>query len=266
MMDLSYPAAAPASRRTATHIYILPHPGLRALVAHYTLCLRSPAGADHGEVLTLLPDASGCLVFDLTPAGLAGRVFGPSTRAATVVNDLGRNPFRFFVECRPGGLYPLLDAPLWELKDRVVPLGALVAPLEREVGAAFEGAADLPDFIRRVDGVLLARAGADNPALPLLRALERGARLEDSGWSLRHLSRLLRRGAGLGRKELQRVARVNAAARALGAGTVSLTRLAQDLGYYDQAHFIHEFSAVVGLPPGAYRQNLADFYKEPYKL
>ncbi|MNU01164.1 DNA-binding transcriptional activator FeaR [compost metagenome] len=36
-----------------------------------------------------------------------------------------------------------------------------------------------------------------------------------------------------------------------------LAQLALDLGYYDQAHFIKEFTALVGKPPGAYRRAIA---------
>lgn len=39
-MEFSY--HAPALLRTATHIYLLPHPVLRQAVAHYTLCLPLP--------------------------------------------------------------------------------------------------------------------------------------------------------------------------------------------------------------------------------
>ena len=43
-------------------------------------------------------------------------------------------------------------------------------------------------------------------------------------------------------------------------------RLAQELGYFDQAHFIHDFRAVCGVTPGAYRAGLSDFYNEPLKF
>jgi len=36
-----------------------------------------------------------------------------------------------------------------------------------------------------------------------------------------------------------------------------LAQLALGLGYYDQAHFIKEFTALVGKPPGEYRRAIA---------
>lgn len=263
-MELTY--NAPAYRRTSTHIYLLPHPALQGMVAHYTVCLASPEGSEHGELLTLVPDASGCLVFDLSPTGLSGRLYGPSTRLTTVHNDLGLCPFRFFVECPPGGLYDLTGLPLWELADQVLPLSDTAPALERAVSDAFRAAESLPAFVRAVDSLLLARPRFENPARALLEALSAGESLSASGWSPRHLSRLFRQGAGMGAKSFLRVTRVNQAVRRLSAGPVSLTFLAQELGYYDQSHFIHDFSSVMGLSPGAYAAHMADFYKEPLKL
>ena len=56
--------------------------------------------------------------------------------------------------------------------------------------------------------------------------------------------------------------------RADKGGGVSggLTMLAQDLEYYDQAHFIHDFKDICGLAPSLYLKNKSDFYNEEFKL
>lgn len=83
----------------------------------------------------------------------------------------------------------------------------------------------------------------------------------------RHLTRLFRERCGLSPKRLQRIVRINTAAMLMqrSAG-LSLTRLAQELDYFDQAHFIHDFRAVCGVTPGAYQARLSDFYNEPLKF
>jgi AraC-like DNA-binding protein len=45
--------------------------------------------------------------------------------------------------------------------------------------------------------------------------------------------------------------RLHEAAARLG-GAVDMAALALELGYFDQAHFIRDFKAVVGQPPGRY--------------
>ena len=69
----------------------------------------------------------------------------------------------------------------------------------------------------------------------------------------------------MGCKAYFQVLRVNAAIRALQAGPPSLTRLAQELGYFDQSHFIHEFKSVCGVSPGRYLAHMSGFYNEPLK-
>ena len=260
--------------QTATHLYLWPAAPLRPFVAHYTLCL----GAEAAPVcqplppLTILPDASGCLAFTLTGDSLSGVLYGPSSRASQVNNDLGVCPMRFFVEFRPGGLSGFLRAPLWELTDQVLPLTEGERELDRLVGNCWRRAEDLDSFIEAVDRVLGARLMESPAFFRLLSGFFSGRQTPDAlaaetGYSPRHLTRMFRERCGLSPKGLQRVLRVNTAAQLMQRErNTSLTRLAQELGYFDQAHFIHDFQAVCGVTPGTYRTGLSDFYNEPLKF
>ena len=234
----------------------------------------APSGAlqwrdpDSPPPLVLIPDASGCLVFTLLPSGPRGVLYGPTTQAVTVHNDLGVGPPRFFVEFRPGGLFAFTGIPQWELSDRTWPLEDAAPELYVMACGAFSQASDLDDFAARMDAALLARDPVPSPVLPLLGSKclsSQQALAASSGYSSRHLSRLFREGAGMGCKAYFQVLRVNAAIRALQAGPPSLTRLAQELGYFDQSHFIHEFKSVCGVSPGRYLAHMSGFYKEPLK-
>jgi AraC-like DNA-binding protein len=71
--------------------------------------------------------------------------------------------------------------------------------------------------------------------------------------STRTLQRLFRRHVGVGPKWVLRRYRLQEAAEQLAAGERSdWTRLALDLGYFDHAHFIRDFRAVVGRSPAEY--------------
>lgn len=260
--------------RSLTHLYLRPHPALRPFVAHYTLCLSAPVPPPPAPgTLTLIPDASGCLVFTLGEGLLDARAYGPTTRTVTVANDLGSGPPRFFVEFQPGGLRAFTGVPQWELADRVWPLAQLSPGLYALAEACFLRSPDLDGFVQALDRGLLALCPALSPAVPLLDHLAAspcsapaGALAQETGYSIRHLSRLLRTEAGLGVHAFVRVLRINRAVRCLQAGAPSLTRLAQELGYFDQAHFIHDFKAVCEVSPGQYRAGMSAFYKEPLKL
>lgn len=68
----------------------------------------------------------------------------------------------------------------------------------------------------------------------------------------RQLERLFRHQVGLTPKQFSRIQRVALVRRELRAGE-SLLDTALVCGYADQAHFIHDFKAVVGMTPGQYR-------------
>ena len=189
-----------------------------------------------------------------------------------VSNDLGVCPLRFFVEFRPGGLSAFTRTPLWEMTDQVLPMAEGVPELDRLVQDCWERTENLDDFVEAVDrGLCVQRRGdlafpgllarfLSGPQNPELLAME-------TGYSSRHLARLFRERCGLSPKSLQRILRVNSAARRMQQPeNVSLTHLAQELGYFDQAHFIHDFRAVCGVTPGTYRAELSNFYNEPLKF
>lgn len=259
------------SYRIPTHIYLRPHPVLEPFVAHYTILLPNPA-LPAGGTLDLVPDASGCLVFTFSPGHLEGRMYGPSTKLATVPADFANAPPRFFVEFKPGGLGYFAEVPQWELIDRVVPLCDTAAHLDVLFSRLWESCADLDDFAYEADCALASLAPEPGGFLPMLRRLstEHGTaavqELADyTGYSRRHLGRLFREGTGLSAKSFSRVLRVNEAVRRLSAAP-SLTALSQDLGYFDQSHFIHDFRSVTSVSPGEYLARLSCFYNEPLKF
>lgn len=73
------------------------------------------------------------------------------------------------------------------------------------------------------------------------------------GYSPRTLDRLFGQYYGFSPKFYARIARFQQALRQIKRG-VSLTQIALDAGYYDLAHFSHEFSAFTGQAPDHYRR------------
>lgn len=81
---------------------------------------------------------------------------------------------------------------------------------------------------------------------------------EVAGVSPEHLARTFREQMDCTVGEYVRRLRVKRARRALEEDEVSLSRIALELGFYDQSHFTRTFHAHVGCPPGEYRRRRRD--------
>ncbi len=72
------------------------------------------------------------------------------------------------------------------------------------------------------------------------------------GISTRQLERQFHDYAGFSPKTYARILRFQATLKRFGHRDTSLTEIALDCGYYDQAHFIHDFQQFSGYVPGEY--------------
>jgi AraC-like DNA-binding protein len=90
------------------------------------------------------------------------------------------------------------------------------------------------------------------------RSITRVAQLvERFGTRERKLQRLFGEYVGVSPKWVIQRARLIEAAERLAAGdSVDSAALAQDLGYFDQAHFIRDFGSIVGRPPADYARGV----------
>ena len=212
-----------------------------------------PDGPDGYE--RVVPD--GCM--DLIWSEHAGViVVGPNTTAflapvapgATVVG----------VRLHPGAAPPLLGVPAPALRDARMPASEVWGDGGRLLEEAAESSGDrvalLVDF-------LSARALAAAHPDPLVRAatgrLERApvaAVADELAVSERQLRRRVSEEVGLGPKRLGRVLRLRRALARLRAGA-ELAEVAYRCGYADQAHFTNECSALAGVPPGRFLQDIA---------
>ncbi|MEZ4233360.1 MAG: helix-turn-helix domain-containing protein [Polyangiaceae bacterium] len=126
-------------------------------------------------------------------------------------------------------------------------------------------AARLEQARRSVEGFLverLQRHEVETPRLvnALVERAQRDRRLlraeqlaEVANCSLRSLQRLFERFVGVGPKWVLCRARAQEAAERISSGEeVDWVKLALDLGYHDQAHFIRDFKAQIGFTPTAY--------------
>jgi AraC-like DNA-binding protein len=229
-----------------------PHPALARWVSSYWTIETGPGG----HVVRTVPDA--CV--DLTVR-------------------LGRTP-RAFV----AGTHA--RAKRWRIRGRMHLLGARLLPgtaqqLGVDVGALTVGWRPLDDFLpraavaRMVAGAVRATGVGSRVAVldaflserllnreidPRLSAAIRhvfaagghvavSVLATKSGAHTRTLARLFEKNVGLSPKRFARVVRLQAALRAL-PDRDNWARLAADLGYADQSHFIHDVRELLGASPG----------------
>ena len=192
-------------------------------------------------------------------------VTGPVTRRFDV-ETTGRG-WVWGVRFRPGGLPALAGVDAGGLAERTV---AASEVLPDDVVAALDAVHDTglpPESDRlRVESALRPLAGEPDPDHQLVlalvaemladRSLLRVAQLtERHGLAPRRLQRLFRRYVGVGPKWVLARYRMHDVLAALDAGhDGSLADLAAEHGWYDQAHFTRDFTALVGVTPGRYRE------------
>ncbi len=162
----------------------------------------------------------------------------------------------------PGGAFPFLGVPAGELQDRHVSLELLWGGFARELRERLLAAPDPDMRLAILEQVLLIRlrepaerhpavawavgefAQASRPVRDLVSQI---------GLSERRFIELFRGQVGLAPKRYCRVVRFQRVLRCLQSGRpVDWARVAQDCGYFDQPHFIHDFRQFSGLNPTAY--------------
>ncbi|MDP3749545.1 MAG: helix-turn-helix domain-containing protein [Phenylobacterium sp.] len=249
---------ADATAFPAQHRRYLPCADVAAFVEHFWMVRWDLRGLPARTVETL-PHPS---VHVVVEAGGASRVGGVhSGRFARVLEGEGRV---FGIKFRPGGFFPLWMAPLSDLVDRSLALtevfGDAGLALEAAILALDEDewrmvAAErflrerlpMPDENVALIDRLVSRVVADRE----LRRVDDLAAL--SGLSKRGLQRLFNQYIGISPKWMIQRYRLHEALDELaGHEAPNWAQFALGLGYFDQAHFIKDFKAMVGRTPAQY--------------
>lgn len=168
------------------------------------------------------------------------------------------------VQFRPGGAASMLGLPASELRNTNVALDALWGAAAHDLRDRMLTARTPEARFHVLEAALTARLAyhaAPHPAVayalrefhavPQMRTVAEVA--NRVSLSSRRFIQVFSAAVGLPPKTYCRVRRFQAALRAIsrGGGT-SWAHLAASCGYYDQAHFIHDFRAFSGLTPSAY--------------
>lgn len=179
------------------------------------------------------------------------------------------------VHFKPGGAFPFLNLPADELRNRHVALEDLWGrSATNEVRERLLAARSLNERYRIVEDLLFRIAfkplesssqnGAVNYALErfiFASGMQKIAAVTDEiGLSQRRFIEVFKQKVGMPPKAFCRVMRFQQAikkiARGPAASEIDWADLALDCGYFDQAHFVHDFRNFAGITPTEYAASM----------
>ncbi|GGA47478.1 helix-turn-helix domain-containing protein [Dyella nitratireducens] len=245
------------------HARRMPSPALACLIEHYWFVSWDLRGLPAQQQETL-PHPNVHLVVE---PGLTA-IYGVHTgRFVRLLEGQGRV---FGIKFKAAGFFPFYGAPVSELMDRSLDPGHLfgndAARFEAEVFAS----EDVDAMSAAAERLLLAHWPPPDPNVARVSmivadiAKDRSltsveALAQQTGLGKRALQRLFNQYVGVSPKWVINRYRLHEAIAQLQAGApVAWAELAQQLGYFDQAHFIRDFRKLVGCSPAAYARTEAE--------
>lgn len=233
-------------------VRVPPSPDLAPFVAHYWIITWDLRG-NAPQLQETLPHPSVHIALERGRSAIYGVVKGRFTR---IIEGKGRV---FGIKFRPGGYYPFARYPISRLTNRVVPLDD--DTLEKTLLAKRSERA----MVEVAESYLLGQNPKRDPAAEKIGdiveqiAVDRSigtveTLAQKTAIGTRSLQRLFSRYIGVSPKWVINRNRLHEVIERLSQGeTIDWTRLALDLGYFDQAHFIKDFKSIIGRTPSDYR-------------
>jgi AraC-like DNA-binding protein len=175
------------------------------------------------------------------------------------------------VSFRPGGTLPFLRLPTDEFHNLHVDLDDVWGRFAREVRERTLAARTPAAKLRVLELALLERASGMLATQPVVEyalghflsspsAVRVNHVADRTGFSTRRFIELFKQHVGMTPKLFCRVRRFQQVLRRITSGKpVNWSDLALDGGYFDQAHFIHDFRAFSGINPSKYLADYKDF-------
>ena len=210
----------------------------------------------------LLPGGTMELIFDLTDE-TRGDAFVVGAHSRSTEIDTSRPQTLLGVHFKPGGAFAFLRPPADAFHNAEVTLADVWGGVARELRERFFETQDPATMFETLEAALLAQQVRDvarHPAVEFaLRAFRADAStsvaalVEKTGFSARRFIEVFREEVGLTPKLFSRIRRFQQVLETTRfQDEVDWTDVALECGYFDQAHFIHDFRDFSGLRPGEY--------------
>lgn len=163
----------------------------------------------------------------------------------------------------PTGLYPFLKIPLGEFKNYTIEFDQISKGLNSEIITRINNLENIDNVLNTMEEILLKFLDCnkilDENTVGLFKSFSNRVDLSIEGFSneyginKRKLERYFYKYIGAPPKTYAKIKRFNNVVKVFKSGIYSsLTQLALDNNYYDQAHFIKEFKALTGSIPSEF--------------
>ena len=175
----------------------------------------------------------------------------------------------FGIKFKPGGFYPFVKKPISSFTNRLIDLTDIFGDCSESIEKTIlnlsghdEMTACAEKFLHEILPERDENIVTINKISERIIADREIIRVDDLvdlfKLNKRQLQRLFNEYVGINPKWMIKRYRLHEAAEQLaGTANIDLTKLAIDLGYYDQAHFIKNFKSIVGKPPEKYAKQIS---------
>jgi AraC-like DNA-binding protein len=240
-----------------------PAPELAPWIMHYWMIHWDLRGCKP-HLAENLPHPNVHLIFE---NGKNGVVSGAQTRRFSRVLD--DKSWVFGVKFRAGGFRPFLGKPVLELADRTIPARQVFGSEIKEFETTALSLRPDGEKIAAANEFFLARIPKPEKTIALagelvdliLRDIEIKTvddLVQRSGIGKRTLQRVFREYVGASPKWVVCRYRLHEVVEQLNSGEeLDWAQLALDLGYFDQAHLINDFKALLGCTPAQFAKQVA---------
>lgn len=231
-----------------------------------------------------LPDGHSHVVFDLTEVPKyiyhnetlkeiqsCRRVWFSGIREELITIPSGKDSEMMIINFRFGKAYPFAEMPMDELADSVVDGEIVMSSDILDIREGLMYCLSPKEKFLYVESKLLSLFGerltvnpftdfavtylAKNPNNAAIASLSHKV-----GFSQKHLISLFKNHVGLSPKAFMKIMRFQHVINTLDhREDLSMTHVALNSGYYDQAHFIHDFRKFSGYTPAAYLETRREF-------
>ena len=192
------------------------------------------------------------------------QVWASGVRTEFISIPSGKHAAMFVISFKKGMAYPFFPVPMHEMTDRVVDADLLWGNdfaflrerlLEiKEITRKFETVERF--LLKHFQGKLTLNPAVEYAVTQIIRRPDQInlARLNQNiGFSQKHLIGMFKRQVGIAPKAYLKIIRFQKAISEIEARKdVNWTNIAQDCGFYDQAHFINDFKFFSGFTPEEY--------------